>query len=186
MNRLPMICLHALSTTPEPTGNLRFRRRPQPIRSVLVPQVRMQVEPASSRRYVSGSAMTSWTRPAFSRFLIVLIQPFRSLSRGAAAFIAASAQSRAWNRSRTKVTSCPGNASSQVLRIQGAPSDSTTNFLAANRPLWSPTCRRRAPNFEVQLAPSADFALSMRTPSAPLVLSFRLRERIRSSLADEF
>ena len=36
LNRLPTISLQALSTTPDPTGSPRFRRRSQPIRSLLV------------------------------------------------------------------------------------------------------------------------------------------------------
>ena len=35
LNRLPTICLQALSTTPEPTGNPRLRQRSQRIRSAL-------------------------------------------------------------------------------------------------------------------------------------------------------
>ena len=82
--------------------------------------------------------MTSSTRPAFSWLLTVFIQSFRSLSCGAAAFTAASAYSRAWDRPRTKVTSCPGKASLQVLRIQGAPVGQYHQFLGCEQVVLKP------------------------------------------------
>ena len=87
-----------------------------------------QVSTASNRRYGGfRSAMTSSTRPAFSWFLTVFIQSVCLLSRGVTAFTAVSAYWRAWNRSRMKVTSCAGSASSQVLRILCTASDIPTN-----------------------------------------------------------
>ena len=116
--------------------------------------------------------MTSSTRPASTWFLIVFIQSFRLLSLGVTALTAASAQSRAWHWSRTKVTFRPGKAASQEVRIQSALSDSA-NSLAANKPFRSPNCRRRAPNSELQPTTPAARALSMQALTAPLVLSFR-------------
>ncbi len=65
----------------------------------------------------------------------------------------------------------PSGAFSWEVRTHGTPSDSTTNSLASNKPFQSPNCSSRAPNSEVP--PPAARALSMRTLTAPLVLSFR-------------
>ena len=92
---------------------------------------------------------------------------------GAAARTAAVAYSRAWHRSRTKVVFRPGRISSQTVRIRGAPSDSTTTSSAASTPFRCVNCARRAANSEARPAPSADRALSMRTPAAPFFQSVR-------------
>ena len=170
LNRLPTVCLQAPSAMADLIGSLCFRRRSQRIRPLLVLQQRMQVATASSRRCGFRSAMTSSIRPAFNRSLIVFIQSFRLLSCGVVAFTAA-AFWRPWHWSRMKIICHPGKVSSQVLRIQGAPSDSTANSLAANKPFRSPACRRRAQDSEFQPTTTTALALSMRTPPGPLVLS---------------
>ena len=63
----------------------------------------------------------------------------------------AAAFSRAWNRSRMKVMSGPARISSQAVRIQGAPSDSTTSSSALNKALRHPNCYRRAAKSEARL-----------------------------------
>ena len=109
--------------------------------------------------------------PESGRSLIVLIQSFRSLYRGAAAFTAASTYWRAWNRSRTKVASCAGKASSQALRIQGAPSDRHRQFLGREHAVPEPELLQAGTKSEARLMPFMAFAPSMQTPTAPLPLS---------------
>ena len=72
-----------------------------------------------------------------------------------------------------KVVFPAGRISPETVRIHGAPSDSTTTSSGANTPFRCTNCSRRAANPEVRPAPSADRALSMRTPAAPLFRSFR-------------
>ena len=58
----------------------------------------------------------------------------------------------------------PTEISSQEVRIQRAPSDSTTNSLAANKSFLSPTCHRRA----VELYLRLDLATANPTGLAPI------------------
>ena len=105
--------------------------------------------------------------------MIVLIQSFRSLYCGPAAFTAASAYWTAWNRLRTKVASCAGKASSQALRIPGAPSDRHRQFLGREHAVPEPELLQAGTKSEARLMPFTAFAPSMQTPTAPLPLSLR-------------
>ena len=136
MNRLPTICLQALSTTPDPTGNPRSRRRSRRIRSLLASKQPTQAATALSRPQCgSGSAMARSTRPLFNCVLILSIRAFHSPLSGARARIAAAAQSRAWNWSRVKVVLMPTKISSQTFRIQAASEVRCPAYAAADRTL---------------------------------------------------
>ena len=111
-------------------------------------------------------------RPPLSCALILSIRAFRWLLSGIRARTAAAAQSSAWNWSRMKVVLMPAKTSSQTFRIQAAPSDSATSSPASNRPSRRPNRSRRAANSDARPVPPSDRALSMRTPAAPLPLSF--------------
>ena len=119
------------------------------------------------------AAMTSSTRPASSCSLIQSMHAVRSPSSGVTACTAAAAKSRAWNRSRMKVISGPARISSQTVRIQGAPSDSTTSSSALNKAFRYTNRSGRAAKSEIRLTPFTARALSIYTPAGPLFRSFR-------------
>ena len=144
------------------------------IRSLLASNWSMQAATASSRsRRGFRSSMTQAIFPSSDCRLILSIRAFRSPLSGARACTAAAAYSRAWNWSRTPAALRPGRISSQTFRIHAAPSDGTANSSASNTPLQSPNRSKRSANSDVRPAPPSALALSMRTPAAPLPLSFR-------------
>ena len=133
-----------------------------------VAQALYQQHPARLDRLPQQRFPRRRSRPASGRSLIVFIQSFRSLYCGPAAFTAASAYWTAWNRLRTKVASCAGKASSQALRIPGAPSDRHRQFLGREHAVPEPELLQAGTKSEARLMPFTAFAPSMQTPTAPL------------------